>query len=229
MKYSIDHAPAFSVLNIEMDEGEILRAQPSSMLCMSTGFDIKAKAGGHLDTPGALGSAKSLMTGESFFTTVYTAKRDEQQISIAPEFNGEILNLDVSQASYYLTKGAYLASGEGIRISTEYEGLKGIMAKKGMFLMQASGEGPLFLSSHGSIIRRVLEPEERFAVDNSYVLAFESSVKYELVKATEGLKDSFLSGEGLVNRYTGPGEVIYQTRAVERRTGFFTGLINVFT
>jgi uncharacterized protein (AIM24 family) len=50
-----------------------------------------------------------------------------------------------------------------------------------------------------------------------------------LVKATAGLKDSVLSGEGLVNRYTGPGEVIYQTRAQERKSGILTGLLNVFT
>lgn len=229
MEFSIDHAPAFSVLNLTLQEGEVIRAQPSSMLCMDTGFDIRAKAGGHLKSTGAVSSMKSMMTGESFFTTIFTAKRDNQKLAIAPEFYGEILSLDVSQSSYYLTKGAFLASGEGVDITTEYSGMKGVMAKKGLFLMLAKGDGPLFLSSHGAIVRRVLEEGERIAVDNSYVIAFESKVDYQLVKATEDIKDSFLSGEGLVNRYTGPGEVIYQTRAVERRGGFLTGLVNVFT
>ena len=114
-------------------------------------------------------------------------------------------------------------------ITTEYSGIKGVMAKKGLFLMLAKGNGPLFISSHGAIIRKTLEEGEHIAIDNSYVIAFDSRVDYQLVKATEGLKDSVLSGEGLVNRYTGPGEVIYQTRAVERRTGILTGLVNVFT
>lgn len=229
MEYSIDHGPTFSVLNLEMQEGESLRAEPKSMLCMSTGFDIKAIAGGQFEKTGAVSSMKSFMTGESFFTTIYTAKRDQQKLTIAPEFNGEILPLDVSSSSYFLTQGAFLASTDQINIKVSYAGFKGLMAKKGLYLMEASGDGLLFLSSHGAIIRKTLEEEERIVIDNSYVLAFENSVHYELVKATAGLKDSVLSGEGLVNRYTGPGEVIYQTRAQERKSGLVTGLLNVFT
>ncbi|MFT5093757.1 MAG: hypothetical protein ACI93T_002587 [Porticoccaceae bacterium] len=45
------------------------------------------------------------------------------------------------------------------------------------------------------------------------VVAFSDSVKYQLVKATDSVKDSLMSGEGLVNRYTGPGRLIYQTRS----------------
>ena len=229
MEFSIDYGPAFSVLNLKMQAGDVLRAEPKSMLCMSTGFDIKAVAGGHLENSGAVGSVKSFMSGESFFTTIYTAKRDDQKLTIAPEFEGEILVLDVSNSSYLLTQGSFLASCDKINIQVSYAGMKGLIAKKGLYLMEASGEGHLFLSSRGKIISTTLKEDERIVIDNSYVIAFESTVTYELVKATEGLKDSFLSGEGLVNRYTGPGEVIYQTRAQERKGGLLTGLINVFT
>jgi len=229
MDYSIDYGPAFSVLNLTMRSGESILTQPGSMLSMSTGFEIKAKAGGHLERPGAMGSMKSLMTGESFFTSIFTAKRDEQNIALAPEFNGEILALDVSTSDYYLTKGAFLACSPEIKIKTEYKGFKSVIAKKGFFLMRASGHGLLFISSHGAIVRKTLAKDEGIAIDNNYVLAFNTDVHYELVKATSDLKDAVLSGEGLVNRYLGPGEVIYQTRAVERRSGFFTALINIFT
>ena len=48
---------------------------------------------------------KSMMTGESFFTTIYTAKRDGQTLAIAPEFTGDVLDLDVSETPTTLPKG----------------------------------------------------------------------------------------------------------------------------
>ena len=44
------------------------------------------------------------------------------------------------------------------------------------------------------------------------VVAFSSSLQYELVRSSERLTDSFFSGEGFINRFTGPGRLLYQTR-----------------
>ena len=52
----------------------------------------------------------------------------------------------------------------------------------------------------------------KFIVDNRFMVAFSDTVQYQLVKATNTVKDSVLSGEGLVVKYTGPGRVFYQTR-----------------
>ena len=54
---------------------------------------------------------------------------------------------------------------------------------------------------------------EHFVVDNRFVIAFSDTVTYQFVKATKRLKDSLLSGEGFVNRYTGPGRLYYQARS----------------
>jgi uncharacterized protein (AIM24 family) len=58
----------------------------------------------------------------------------------------------------------------------------------------------------------VLGEGEKFLVDNRYVVAFSSSLQYELVRSSERLTDSFFSGEGFINRFTGPGRLLYQTR-----------------
>jgi len=97
-----------------------------------------------------------------------------------------------------------------------------------LFLLHACGEGTVFCQSYGAVIDKELDEGEVFFVDNRFVVAFSDSVKYQLVKATESVQDSLMSGEGLVNRYTGPGRLIYQTRG-KPGAGFIGHLINAAT
>jgi uncharacterized protein (AIM24 family) len=59
-------------------------------------------------------------------------------------------------------------------------------------------------------------------------VAFSESVNCEMVKVANSVRESVLTGEGLVNRYTGPGFILYQTRGAESR-GFARGLFELFT
>jgi uncharacterized protein (AIM24 family) len=103
--------------------------------------------------------------------------------------------------------------------------MKGWWAKTGVFFMHASGTGDLFCASHGAAVSTELADGERFVLDNRYVVAFTDTVKWELVKATQELSTSLMSGEGLVNRYTGPGTIVYQTRAQRRRSSGLVALV----
>lgn len=49
-------------------------------------------------------------------------------------------------------------------------------------------------------------------VDSGHIVAFEAGVTYRLDKAAKGIMASMTSGEGVVCRYTGPGEIYIQTR-----------------
>jgi len=53
-------------------------------------------------------------------------------------------------------------------------------------------------------------------------------MRYETVKAAASIRDSFFSGEGLVNRFTGPGTLLYQTRA-RAGPGFLRGILQLAT
>ena len=52
-----------------------------------------------------------------------------------------------------------------------------------MFLLQITGPGQLFCQTYGAIRERVLGEGEKFLVDNRYVVAFSSSLQYELVRS----------------------------------------------
>jgi uncharacterized protein (TIGR00266 family) len=229
MEYSIKHAGSFPILEIELDEGERILAQPNTMLSMSTGIRLIARVGRRGSKSGWLSGFKNMLGGESLFTTEYVAKRDGQSVTLSPDSFGEILAIILDeQHSYFLTAGSYLANTGDCELGIKYGGVKGVMAKKGLFLLHAKGTGTVFCQTYGAIVKQELGPDEVFIVDNRFVVAFSDTVKYQLVKASENLKDSFVSGEGLVNRYTGPGVVYYQTRA-KPSYGFFGTIFRAMT
>ena len=257
MNWDIRHGPTFAVVHLTLDQGERVRAQPNAMLSMSTGVEITIEAGGLSGKRGVLAGFKSMLSGEKYFTNVYSSTRDDQTLILAPPDLGDVMELtlttdadaetDATQAvdpnpesptpnpangsngrnGYYLTRGAYLASTEGAHVKVHYGGLKGVMAQKGLFLMHATGNGTVFCATRGALVKQTLAQGERIVVDNRYVVAFEDTIGFELVKATKGLKDAYFSGEGLVNRYTGPGTLYYQTRGKTDTGGFLSRIVDI--
>jgi uncharacterized protein (TIGR00266 family) len=247
MDFRVLHNPVFSIVEFQLDEQEVVVAQPNSMLSMTSGIQIAAAVGRRQHTAagpmatvgdktqihhaasrrggGVLSGMKSMLGGENFFTAEYRAKRDGQQLTLAPDAYGDILIISLAQAgNYYLTRGSYLANTGACELGIKYSGLKGVMSRKGLFVLHAAGSGTVFCQTYGAIVRRDLAEGERFFVDNRFVVAFSDTIDYQLVKATESVKDSIFSGEGLVNRYTGPGTIYYQTRA-KQSEGWLTRLL----
>ena len=229
MNHAVLHGPAFSALRLELDEGSCVLAQPGSMLAMTPGFDVDVRAGLHMAGGGSgvgafTGGVRSLFGGESFFTVVYSAKRPGQHLVLAPEHMGEILAVDVAgDDGMMVARGAFLACTPGLGFVLHNAGLQGMLATRGLFFLRTEGSGRLFINGHGGIVEEVLGAGERFVVDNRHVVAFSVGMVFESVVLAASLKDSLLSGEGFVVRFTGPGRVLYQTRA-RPSTGMLRGL-----
>ncbi|HVE56200.1 MAG TPA: AIM24 family protein, partial [Pyrinomonadaceae bacterium] len=94
----------------------------------------------------------------------------------------------------------------------------------GLFVLQVSGSGLLLVSSFGAIHRKTLRPGEQYVVDTGHLVAWEGHMQYNLRKAASGFFKSFLSGEGMVAEFTGPGEILIQTRNLAA----FAGLLKPF-
>ena len=229
MNHAVLHGPAFSALRLELDEGSCVLAQPGSMLAMTPGFDVDVRAGLHMAGGGSgvgafTGGVRSLFGGESFFTVVYSAKRPGQHLVLAPDHMGEILAVDVAgDNGMMVARGAFLACTPGLGFVLHNAGLQGMLATRGLFFLRTEGSGELFINGYGGIVEEMLGEGERFVVDNRHVVAFSVGMAFESVVLAASLKDSLFSGEGFVVRFTGPGRVLYQTRA-RPSTGMLRGL-----
>lgn len=208
MKHSVEFGPVFSILKIQMDAGEILRAESGAMVSMSTGIELKAKTTGK----GVFGAIGAMIGGESLFSSEFTANQ-AGEIVLAPSAPGDIIHIPMNGGTIMAQGGAYLAGSQGLTITAQGS-FRAMFSGEGLFLSKITGSGDLFISSFGAVFQKTLAAGELYRVDTGHIVAFEESVTYKLKKASKGLFSTLASGEGLVGEYTGPGKIWVQTRNV---------------
>ncbi len=213
MQHSISNGPYHATLDLVLEKDEEVLAEPDVMLAMSPNIEISVK----VPPPNAerwWGSARMSIVGERIFTATFRAKDESGVLSLAPRLPGNILHLPTAaDRSFYLSQSCFLASTSGVSITYKQAGLRGVMSRKGLNVLETEGTGDVFCSVYGALIARELTEDESFVIDNRFVVAFSDSVQLQLVRASRDLAVGAYPGGGLFNQYTGPGTVFYQTRA----------------
>ncbi|MCP4643234.1 MAG: TIGR00266 family protein [bacterium] len=217
MQHEILYQPSYSVVRVQLEQGESIMAESGAMLSMSPTIKLDAQMSGG----GLLGAVKSAIGGESFFRTTFTAETGPGEVMLAPDTTGDVMHVDLD-GKMYVQGGSYLAGASDLEISVEGR-VKSMLSGEGLFLLTVAGRGPLYLSSFGAIHTVDLAQGEEHIVDTSHMVAFDASIQYQIEKAAgrtegvggflKGMVKSAMSGEGFVCRYTGPGRVYVQTRS----------------
>jgi uncharacterized protein (TIGR00266 family) len=176
------------------------------------GMDATATIEGKMEGGILSGLKRALLTNESFFVTTITAQGDESEVYLAPRVTGDIEALTLKNEEYLVQGGSFLASDSGIESDAKFTGWKGFLSGEGIFMIKVRGTGTLFVSSFGGIFEKTLKNDEEFIVDNGHIVAFPSSMKYEIQRAGSGMMSMVTTGEGLVTRFTGPGKIYLQSR-----------------
>ncbi len=216
MKYELTGKPDYALAEITLEAGETITAETGAMVAMSANMQIETKAKG-----GLLGGLKRMVTGESFFTNNFHPDGDAGTIKLAPQAPGDIDVLKLNGESYLMQAGAYLAHVGDVEIDSKFGGFKSFFSGEGFFLIKVSGNGTVFFNSYGGL--KKVSINGSYIVDTTHIVAFNEGISYN-VEAVGGLKATFLSGEGLVCRYTGEGDLWIQTRSGPQ----FAGWINPF-
>ncbi|MGI6549749.1 MAG: TIGR00266 family protein [Syntrophomonadales bacterium] len=211
MNLEILHRPSYSLAVLKLNHGEGVQAEAGAMVSMTPSIKLVTEMKG-----GFLGSLKrKVLGGESFFVSNYVAESGPGEVSFAPTVPGDIVGLNLKDESYFVQSGSYLAGDMSLNIDTKFGGGRSFFSGEGLFLLKISGRGILILTSYGAILEKVLAPGEKYIVDTSHIVAFESTVNYRVKKAASGIVSSIVSGEGLVCEYEGPGKVYIQTRSTQ--------------
>ena len=120
----------------------------------------------------------------------------------------------------------FLAATEDIKVDTKMQSLgKGLLSGEGLFLVNISGEGTVFLSSYGAIHEIDIPEGEEMIIDNGHLVAWPADMEYEVKKASSGWFSSLTSGEGVVCHFQGPGTVWIQTRNPDAFEGWIRTLL----
>ena len=208
MKYEILDSPDFALLQMTLDAGEKVVAESGAMVAQDGQITVETSMRG-----GLLGAAKrKLLGGESLFQNTFTSSAAGQRIYLAAPSEGDLQSRDLAAGEeFFLTSGAYVAHvGDELEIDTKFGGVKGFFSGVGLFMLRIVGPGTVFYGSYGAL-HQVEVGAEGYTVDTGHIVGFTSGLSYN-VRAFNGFKGLFFSGEGLVAEFNGQGTVFAQTR-----------------
>ncbi|MBY6277934.1 TIGR00266 family protein [Symbiobacterium thermophilum] len=211
MRCEIRYQPSYSLAVVYLGPGEEVQAEPGAMVAMSSTVELETEVkGGFL---GALG--RSVLGGESFFTSRYRARGGPGELALAPTLPGDIGYVELRGETFYLKSGAYLAADPDLAVDSRWGGARGFFGSGGLFLLRVQGTGGLLFTAYGALHEKELAPGERYRVDTGHVVGFSEGLNFAVRKAARGWFSTLASGEGLVCEFTGPGRVYLQTRSEE--------------
>ena len=176
---------------------------------------------------GGLGRAllRTFANGESFFQQRIEAVRGDGDCLLSPVLPGALEVIDVGQRQYLLNDGAFVAatSGTEMKVRTQSIGNALFAQSGGFFVMETSGSGQVVVSGFGSMFQLDVAPGKDIIIDNSHVVCWDSTLRYEISVTTGStggglsgmlgnMVNSFKSGEGIVLRFSGAGKVYICSR-----------------
>ncbi|WP_326566591.1 TIGR00266 family protein [Amycolatopsis rhabdoformis] len=209
MQVQVRHQPAFAVARLELAPGEPVQVESGAMMATSYGVTVQSQSQGGI----MKGLSRSLLGGESFFISTFTAPQNGGWVDIAANLPGDIQTLTLDgRTGWCITRGSWLASSHGVQTETRWGGFKNLVGGEGGFLSHATGQGQVLVACYGALDVVTLQPGETITIDTGHVVAYADTVQYQLRKVSQGVIQSMKSGEGFVFDFAGPGQVLTQTR-----------------
>lgn len=209
MKYEIKYKPSYSMLVVNLEQGEKIVGESGALTYMDPNIDVQTRKR-EKSLLGSLGLA--ILGRQSFWVNEYSAAQGGGEVALvsAPIGDIEVLEVKPSQG-YVIQKSAYIASTENVDLDVKWEGFTKGLFGQGLFMIKVTGNGKLFINTFGAIDKHTLSQGETLVVDNFHLVAFSDTCSYKVTKFG-GLKETLLGGEGLVTRITGPGDIYIQTK-----------------
>lgn len=215
-------------VEITLDPAEACIAEAGSFMFMDPGIEMSTIFGdGSAQTEGGgfmgklMSAGKRVLTGESLFMTVFGNNgQGRQKVAFASPYPGRIIPLDLRehQGQILCQKDAFLCAAKGVAVSIAFQRKlgAGLFGGEGFILQKLEGDGCAFVHAGGTIVQRELDPGETLRLDTGCLVAFESTVNYD-IQMVPGIKTALFGGEGLFfASMTGPGKVWVQSLPFSR-------------
>lgn len=210
MQVQLRHNPSFTMARCQLAPNEPMTVESGAMVAHSAGMNLQSQAQGGI----MQGLKRSLLSGESFFVSTFTAPPAGGWVDVAGTLPGDLAVLQIQpDRPYYITRGGWLAGSHGISTATQFGGAKTFFGGEGAFGLQVSGQGEVLVACYGAIDVIDLHPGEQVVIDTGHVVAYDLGMQFSMRRAVQGKWiQSMKSGEGMVFEFTGPGRVLLQTR-----------------
>jgi uncharacterized protein (TIGR00266 family) len=204
------------LVEIELDNGEGVRAEAGTMTYMEDGIEMQTGTGG-----GVFSGFKRMITGESFFITTFMNNAgSKSRVAFAAPYPGKIVAFDLDQfnGQVLCQKDSFLCAARGTEIEVAFTKRlgAGFFGGEGFILQRLTGDGMVFVHAGGTVIEKDLAAGETLRVDTGCIVAFSTTVDYD-IQFVGGFTNALFGGEGLfLAKMTGPGKVYLQSLPFSR-------------
>jgi len=174
------------------------RYEAGAMHYMKGNLELEASV------PGIGKFLKSMVTKEKIIKPIISGTGT---IFLEPSF-GEFTILNLQNDEWILDQGAYYASEMEIEIGAfTNKAISALFSGEKWFQTVVAGTGKVVIVSAGPLEEIELS-SEKLVVDGRFAVARTSGVELSVNKAAKGIFSSIVSGEGLVNTFSGTGKVL---------------------
>lgn len=216
MNYKILGDSDCPIAEIYLNQGETVKLERGSMAYMA-GVELSGKMNSRSKGLGGIIGAigRSLTSGESMFITEARSVCNGAVLGVSPAIPGKIAKLTVGAQQYRLNTGAFLACDPSVGYAMKLQNVDKAFfgGTGGFFVMETEGAGDILVNAFGDLLALTVTPDRPMTIDNEHVVCWDRSLDYH-IEIASGLF-GFTTGEGLVNRFTGSGRVLIQTRNVQ--------------
>jgi uncharacterized protein (TIGR00266 family) len=208
-----DRGSAFASLHVTLGAGDKIKSEPGALVSFSG--DLRLDIGTDSSWLGRI------FAGEAPYTTsISAASHAGGSCMLVPRTIGDIEILELGpDEGIYLASGSFLAADGSVQIGSEFHGsiARTLFSGTGLRCLVIKGPGVCAFNGHGGLHCCKLAHGEKLSVDNGHVVGWSPGMQPEIGWAAGSGSGSFFrsiaSGEGLVCRFEGPGEVWVQTHA----------------
>jgi uncharacterized protein (TIGR00266 family) len=189
MKYEIKYSPSYSMLVVNLEQGETITGESGAMTYMDPTIEPHTRKR-EKSLLGSLGLA--VIGRQSFWVNDYTAAGGPGEVGLVAAPVGDIELLEVKPGQgYVIQKSAYIASTENVDLDVKWEGFTKGLFGQGLFMIKVTGNGNLFINTFGAIDKHTLKTGQTMIVDNFHLVAFSDTCSYKVTKFG-GLKETLL-------------------------------------
>ena len=223
------HGDDMQFVEVELDPQEAVVAEAGGMMYMDDGIAMETVFGdGSRQNSGLmgalLGAGKRLLTGESLFMTVFQNRGSgKKRLAFGAPYPGKIVPMHLADLGGELIaqKDSFLCAAKGVSIGIAFQKRlgAGLFGGEGFIMQRLTGDGWAFVHAGGTIYERQLAPGEMLRVDTGCIVAFQSSIDYD-IQLVGGIKSALFGGEGLFfATLRGPGKIWLQSLPFSRLAG----------
>lgn len=222
------HGDDMQFVEVELDPGEAAVSEAGAMMYMDDAIQMETVFGDGGASKGfwgsLVGAGKRLLTGESLFMTVFSNQGNgKRRVAFAAPYPGKIIPIHLAEigGQVLAQKDSFLCAAKGVTIGIAFQKRIGVgfFGGEGFIMQDIKGDGLAFLHAGGSVLERVLGPNDILRVDTGCIVAFQPSVDFD-IQMVRGIKSAFFGGEGLFfATLRGPGKVWLQSLPLSRLAG----------